>query len=148
MGPAVVVAPVVVASAVVALAVVADAVVALAVVALAVVAFAVVAVAVVAAAVVAAAVVAAAVVGTATVVAAAVVGAAVVVPVEGAAVVVARLRTLGSGPLCHVMSSGPFINGPQANLYPPSAEVAEAWPAAVCAIPSRTKSLACGAMAI
>merc|ERR1719443_702894 len=98
----------------------------------AVVAFAVVAVAVVAAAVVAAAVV----------------GAAVVVPVEGAAVVVARLRTLGSGPLCHVMSSGPFINGPQANLYPPSAEVAEAWPAAVCAIPNRTKSLACGAMAI
>merc|ERR1719324_2246019 len=94
-----------------------------------------------------AAVVAAAVVAVA-VVAAAVVGAAVVVPIEGAAVVVARLRTLGSGPLCHVMSSGPFINGPQANLYPPSAEVAEAWPAAVCAIPNRTKSLACGAMAI
>ena len=31
-------------------------------------------------------------------------------------VVAARRRILGSGPLCHVMSPGPFIIGPQANL--------------------------------
>jgi len=71
-----------------------------------------------------------------------VVAPAVVAPAVVAAPVVvgvARRRTLGSGPLHHSGLFMPFMYIPQANLYPPGAEVA-AWfsPATIGAMPNTT----------
>lgn len=71
-----------------------------------------------------------------------VVAPAVVAPAVVAAPVVvgvARRRTLGSGPRHHSLLFMPFMYIPQANLYPPGAEVA-AWfsPATIGAMPNTT----------